>query len=159
MEGLQIEIKDQRNLQPLRTVPGSNVGSGGVFGLTGGASQPPLPPDFFSRREYGHSNRGAIDIIRRSSMPVAGNIQEPLLVERVPSRTVSFRERELHWRNAHPEFLTRYQNEWVVLECETIIAHGSSVAQVIREAKSQGIRTPYIFFVEPKSENLVRIGL
>ena len=70
-----------------------------------------------------------------------------------------FRERELEWRRTHAETLKQYENEWVVLEGETIIAHGSNAAQVIREARSQGIRTPYIFFVEPEIANVVRIGL
>jgi len=76
-----------------------------------------------------------------------------------PSIPPSFRERELEWRSTHAETLRRFENEWVVLEGEEIIAHGSDAAQVIREAKSRGIKTPYIFFVEQESDNFVRIGL
>ena len=70
-----------------------------------------------------------------------------------------FRERELEWRRTHAEALEQFENEWVVLEGETIIAHGSNAAHVIREARSQGIRTPYVFFVEPEVSNIIRFGL
>jgi hypothetical protein len=46
-----------------------------------------------------------------------------------------------------------------VLEGEEIIAHAPDAAQAIRQAKTQGIRTPYVFFVEPESDDSVRIGL
>jgi len=70
-----------------------------------------------------------------------------------------FRAQELEWRRTHAETLKQFENEWVVLEGDTIIVHGSNPAHVIREARSQGIRTPYIFFVEPEASNVVRIGL
>ena len=70
-----------------------------------------------------------------------------------------FRHRELEWRRTHSAELTPYENQWVVLEGEEIIAHDSDASQAIRQAKSRGIRTPYIFFVEPESDNSVRIGL
>jgi len=73
--------------------------------------------------------------------------------------TASFRERELEWRRTHAETLRQFENEWVVLEGVDIIAHGADAAQVIREATSRGINTPYIFFVEPESDDSVRIGL
>jgi hypothetical protein len=69
------------------------------------------------------------------------------------------RHREVEWRQTHTAELRRYENQWVVLEGEEIIAHDSNAAQAIRQAKSRGIRTPYIFFVEPESDNSVRIGL
>ncbi|MGH7826945.1 MAG: DUF5678 domain-containing protein [Candidatus Binatia bacterium] len=55
--------------------------------------------------------------------------------------------------------LSSVEGQWVVLEGSEVIAHGEDPVQVINEAKSRGIRTPYIFFVEPRSEGLARIGL
>jgi len=159
MEGFQSEIKDKRNVQPLRPMSESNVGSGGFFGFTRGIT-PSLPQDFFSTwSAYSCTNRDRIIAEHFSSTPAAENNLVSWVADRAPSRTASFRQRELDWRRTHPEELKRYQNEWVVLEGETIIAHGSNAAQVIRDAKSRGIRMPYIFFVERESENLVRIGL
>lgn len=61
----------------------------------------------------------------------------------LPAR--GLRERELGWRRTHAETLRQFENEWVVLEGEDIIAHGADAAQVIREAKSRGIKTPTFF--------------
>ena len=69
------------------------------------------------------------------------------------------RERELEWRRTHPETLRQFENEWVVLEGEEIIAHGSDAAQVIDEARAKEIKIPYVFFVEQKNENVIAIGL
>jgi hypothetical protein len=69
------------------------------------------------------------------------------------------RHRELEWKQTHSAELRRYENQWVVLEGEEIVAHDCNAAQAIRQAKSRGIRTPYIFFVEPESDDSVRIGL
>jgi len=71
----------------------------------------------------------------------------------------SFRNRELEWRRSHVETLRSLENQWVVLEGEQVVAHGKNPVQVINEAKSKGVRTPYIFFVEQKTENVVTMGL
>ena len=73
--------------------------------------------------------------------------------------TPGFRERESEWRRTHAETLGQFENEWVVLEGEEIIAHGSDAAKAIGEARIKGIRTPYIFFIEQESDDFVRIGL
>jgi predicted RNase H-like HicB family nuclease len=75
------------------------------------------------------------------------------------SSTRGLRERELEWRRTHPETLGQFENEWVVLEGEEIIAHGFDAAKVIEEARAKGIKIPYVFFVEPKNENVITIGL
>jgi hypothetical protein len=156
MAGLQREIVNERNVPPLRRVFDTNVGSGGYFGITGSAprrwnvptrdTRDPSLPDCIFEGQF-------------LSPPEAANIQEFFLIDRAPSRAPSFRERELAWRRAHPEAFADHENEWVVLESEEIIAHGTDASVVIREAKARGIRTPYIFFVEAKSDNSVRIGL
>lgn len=69
------------------------------------------------------------------------------------------RERELEWRRTHDAVLRSLENQWVVLEGDEIIASGRDPVQVINQAKSSGIMSPYIFFVEPKNENVVTIGL
>ena len=69
------------------------------------------------------------------------------------------RNQELEWRRSHAETLEAFANQWVVLEGEQIMAHGEDPVQVINEAKSKGVCTPYIFLVEPKMENVIAIGL
>jgi hypothetical protein len=90
-----------------------------------------------------------------SDFPIQG-IQPPSVGHSVPS---PFRKQEIEWRRTHAEILKSFENEWVVLEGEEIIAHGDDPVRVIEEARSKGIRTPYIFFVEPQSEDFVNIGL
>ena len=156
MAGLQREIVNERNVPPLRRVFDTNVGSGGYFGITGGAPHRLNVP---TRETHDPSLPDRTFEGQFLSPPEAANIQEFFLVDRVPSPTPSFRVRELAWRRAHPEAFTGHQNEWVVLEGEEIIAHSADAADVIRHAKARGIRTPYIFFVEPEADNFVRIGL
>jgi hypothetical protein len=156
MAGLQREIVNKRNVPPLRRVFDTNVGSGGYFGITGSAPYrwniPPRKPRDPSLPDCTFEGQFL-------SPPEAANIQEFFLIERAPAPAPSFRVRELAWRRAHPEVFTGHQNEWVVLEGEEIIGHSADAADVIRQAKARGIRTPYIFFVEPEADNSVRIGL
>ena len=71
----------------------------------------------------------------------------------------SFRNRELEWRRTHPEILKSFENEWVVLEGEEIIAHGRNPIEVVAKARAGGIKTPYVFYVESSSEGVSKIGL
>jgi hypothetical protein len=70
-----------------------------------------------------------------------------------------FRSAELEWRRTNLETLKTLENQWVIVEGHELIAHGSDIKAVIDQAKSKGIRTPYIFFVEPHSDDSIRIGL
>jgi hypothetical protein len=76
-----------------------------------------------------------------------------------PRQVSGFRELELEWRRTHAETLRQYENEWVVLEGEQIIAHGPDAAEVIQQAREKGIKKPFVFFVEQKIANVVTIGL
>lgn len=55
------------------------------------------------------------------------------------------RRRELEWRQTHREELRQYAGEYVALEGEEIIAHDPDPLVVVAEARSRGIRGPYIF--------------
>lgn len=69
------------------------------------------------------------------------------------------RARELLWRKENAELLQRYAGEWVALENDRIIAHGLSAAAVAAAARRSGIRSPYIFWVEPRRRSTSRFGL
>ncbi len=58
------------------------------------------------------------------------------------------RHRELEWRRSHRDQLRAYAGQWVVLEGEEIVAHGNTMARPVEQARSQGIRIPYVFYVE-----------
>ena len=69
------------------------------------------------------------------------------------------RSQELEWCQTHREALQAFTSQWVVLEGEQVIAHGEDPVQVVTEARARGIKVPYIFYVEPRDEDVVRIGL
>ena len=59
----------------------------------------------------------------------------------------SYRERELAYERTHPDSLLKYSGRWIALEGETVIASGKSLTQTIADARSSGIKSPYVFFV------------
>ena len=62
-----------------------------------------------------------------------------------PYRT---REDESAWLEAHgDEFL----DQWVVLEADQLVAHGTDARIVYNEARAKGIGTPYLVHVTPKA--------
>jgi ribosome modulation factor len=66
--------------------------------------------------------------------------------ELAPYRT---REAESAWVQAHrDEFL----DQWVVLDGNHLVAHGTDARTVYEEARAQGISTPYLVHVTPKLE-------
>jgi hypothetical protein len=69
------------------------------------------------------------------------------------------RDRELVWRRAHADVLQTYAGQWVVLEGEEIVAYGRSPAQLVEQARAQGIPIPYVFYVEESQPDIVTIGL
>jgi hypothetical protein len=50
----------------------------------------------------------------------------------------------------HPEAFDPYIGEWIVLEGESIVAHGHEAVDVVNEARSHGIKVPLVFLLEPK---------
>lgn len=176
MANLQKEIVDERRGQYIKTIGPTSVGSTGTFGLKAGISpdlgssptivgSDPFPP---SPNQQAINRPSWAQILRSTAGFVAGysfsdsiqNIQPPRAeVEVGRSVTSPFRKQEIEWRRTHAEILKSFENEWVVLEGEKIIAHGDDPVHVIDEARSKGVRTPYIFFVEPQSEDIASIGL
>jgi Family of unknown function (DUF5678) len=66
-----------------------------------------------------------------------------------PYRT---REDESAWLEAHgDEFL----DQWVVLEADQLVAHGTDARIVYDEARAKGIGTPYLVHVTSKAEPYV----
>jgi Family of unknown function (DUF5678) len=141
MDGLQREIVDEKKAQ-LRSPALMGVGSIGFLGLMVGLASH-LAPEAFVPSEL-------------PPTPI-GNMQRPTTSRH--SVAISFRNRELEWRRTHPEILKSLENEWVVLEGEEIIAHGPNPIEVVATARSKGIKTPYVFYVESFSEGVSKMGL
>jgi hypothetical protein len=161
MDGLeQIGIFDSRRIRD-EIVHQAGVGKsvGGlawILGLTP-CSVPPGRlgtglPDFPIQDRYGASEHIPPAAVRHRRF-------QPQSVRPQVVATPAFRERELEWRRTHANELQALQNQWVVLEGDEVIARGENPLEVISEAKSKGVRTPYIFFVEPTADNTVSFGL
>ena len=75
-------------------------------------------------------------------------------------RGSSHRRRELQWRaNNQRELQTKYGGSWIALEGEQILAQGPNAGDVVQEARAKGVRSPYVFFVEPLREGVAWLGL
>jgi hypothetical protein len=170
MDNLQKEIVDERRGQYIKTLGPTTEVSLSPFGLKIGARDSvALIGDPFQPPPYGGTNRQSLwaKILGNEAGFVVGHASfsdpiqsiQPLRVEVDRSVTNAFRERETKWRRTNAEALKSFENEWVVLEGDEIIAHGDNPIRVIEEARSKGISTPYIFFVESQSKDYVNIGL
>jgi len=71
----------------------------------------------------------------------------------------SRRTRELAWRRDHLELLRAHAGQWVVLESDQLVAHGPDPAALVAEARTRGIRVPYVFFVDARADDVVSLGL
>jgi hypothetical protein len=77
-----------------------------------------------------------------------------------PPRGLRFREHENEWRRTHGDVLCAYSGQWLVLEGDQIVAHGDDPAPLVARAREQGIRSPYVFYVEPpRPQGMVKMGL
>lgn len=47
----------------------------------------------------------------------------------------------------------------MIVEGEELVAHGPDPAAIVATARTRGIRVPYLFFVEPADEGVVKLGL
>ena len=158
MVALQREIVDERRCRFGDTPYRSGVGSLGVFGLSSGLTGSEVGRGVGEVGVgTGSANHRDFDVFR---FHIEHRMAEAVTLSYATrSQTSGLRERELEWRRTHAATLRQYENEWVVLEAENIVAHGSDPAQVIQDARRNNIQNPYIFFVEQDTENVVRIGL
>jgi hypothetical protein len=144
MEGLQRQLEDLNRARVQKTNP-TGVNTGGFFGAD-------LSLSWRGLAVVGSPHHGGFQ--RREFTNLT--IQDP--PQDSQSRS-GYRSREMEWRRTHAHVLRAYENEWVALEGDEIIAHGRDPVRVFAEAKRRGIDSPYIFYVEPADENVVRMGL
>jgi hypothetical protein len=58
-------------------------------------------------------------------------------------------ELERAWINAHRE---EYLGQWVALDGDHLVAHGTDAKEVYDQAREQGLTAPYLERVSPKQE-------
>jgi hypothetical protein len=161
MNLLQSEIVDEKKVR-LEFFKSKDAGSMAVVGLGGGTPSSSLLQSVHTpaRTELPNIFTTNFDELLNSEFrqAQARRLRVASLVVRQPTKS-RFRNAELEWRRTHLETLKSLENQWVVVEGTELVAHGRDPVAVIKEAKSKGVRTPYIFFVEPPSDNSFKIGL
>jgi hypothetical protein len=173
MEALQSGIIDRRQAQILKSFESDfkprPVGGLAVLILGAGASvarprehvyiSRPFSQQQFSTLHQQFTTNYEELLVRELCTITTQNVSHPSGGEREGSNESQFRTRELEWRRTHPEILKAFEGEWIVIEGDEVVAHDREFTRVINQARSSGIPTPYVFFVEPKSEDVVNIGL
>jgi len=91
--------------------------------------------------------------------PTPGWLWSAPTTGQAPKPSTSRRSRELHFREVRQDLFKALSGQWVCVEGESIVAHGSDVAGVVAEARRKGVQVPYIFRVSSEPEGSVRMGL
>ena len=74
-------------------------------------------------------------------------------------RPAASRATEHQWRREHAHELEQLARQWVVLEGDRVVSHGTDAGAVVARARAEGISVPYVFFVEPDEGVDVCLGL
>lgn len=94
------------------------------------------------------------------SKPMVLATRRVAYVRVAPALRETRRGREMDFVRDHPEVFDGLVGQWIVLEGQTIIAHGDDPAQIASEARTKGVRVPFLFRVERKrSKDEGTIGL
>lgn len=135
----------------------------------GGSPFPPLPADFYAHGVLSNlvaiSSAGAVSTAGMGAYLYLATLPPTLMTVDVGGkptdqvRTAGHRTRELEWRRTHGDALQTFRGQWVALQGEKIIASGHDPVQVVQATRAQGIQVPYVFYVEPQSEDIARMGL
>lgn len=103
------------------------------------------------------SHFGQFDLPRNEYfMGTACRVQSESVFSLAPksTRPSLSRAREWEWRQANHELLQRqYLGEWIALERENIIAHGTNPEDVVERARAMGVSVPYVFCVMKREPN------
>ncbi len=162
MDLFQSEIVDEKKVR-LQVFKSTGAGSMAAVGFGGGNPSSSLLQSVHTpaKTEIQNTFTTTFDELLNSEFreAQARRVRIPsLVVVRQPSKRQS-RNAELEWRRTHSETLKSLENQWVIVEGTELVAYGRDPVAVIKKAKSRGVRTPYIFFVEPPSDNSFKIGL
>ena len=140
------------SLAPTFSEPAGSYRSGSPWGVqalgTIGASDGPLAAAVLKRIVDEAAMLGQVPSVAASG--VAGSYSEPTsaLADQswriVPTAKSTYREREILWLRANRDALRSFVGTWVVIEAGEVVAHGKHLGEVVREAKSKGIRSPFV---------------
>ncbi len=69
------------------------------------------------------------------------------------------REAELRWLSENRAQLNAYGGQWLILEGDCMVAHGSDYLEVLREAREKGVVVPFAYRVPESESEVVWMGL
>lgn len=69
------------------------------------------------------------------------------------------REAELRWLRENRTQLNAYAGQWLILEGDHLVAHGSDYLDVLREAREKGVVVPFAYRVPELEGDVVWMGL
>jgi hypothetical protein len=154
MDGLQRPLNDSEKSIYQLSAPATNVSTLGTFGLRALSAE---TQNVFGPAVSNISRSGYQRLYIQANQP--GYIAYSVVPATMSSGAAGYRARELEWRRTNVHTLERFAGQWVALEGEEIISHGSDPVAVAAEARRRGIITPYIFYVESRRSNVVQMGL
>lgn len=64
------------------------------------------------------------------------------------AKVVHQREREMRWF-ADEQNCAKYGGQWVALDGEQLLSHGTDLRQVYAEARAKGVEVPFTGYVDP----------
>jgi hypothetical protein len=76
-------------------------------------------------------------------------LRDALARETMPASAYNTHERERAWIEKNRD---EYLNQWVALDGDRLLAHGSDARAVYQAARTAGVHAPYVMRVEPRDE-------
>jgi len=58
------------------------------------------------------------------------------------------RSAQRNWSQLHRE---EFAGQWVALDGDTLLSHGTDNREVIAQARNLGVKVPFVLFIEPKN--------
>ncbi|NOT59901.1 MAG: hypothetical protein HOP19_06710 [Acidobacteria bacterium] len=101
---------------------------------------------FIPRTLFGHKEQIVTELAHAGVFALAEVAPPPPQIRRVPPIDLS---RELQWLKEHRH---EYLEQWVALEGDQLIAHGSQAREVYAAARAAGIKSPFVEFISTSDE-------
>ena len=90
-----------------------------------------------------------LDEVKKLTPDERRELREALAREPLAAQTYDTHERERAWIERHRD---EYPNQWVALDGDRLLAHGSDAREVYLAARAAGVRAPFLERVAPKEE-------
>lgn len=90
-----------------------------------------------------------LEEVKRLTPDERRELREALAQEPPAATAHDTHERERAWIEGHRD---EYLNQWVALDGDHLLAHGTDARQVYLAARAAGVRAPFLERVTPKEE-------